>query len=205
MLNVFVLVIIAVIVAMTWSEGFWSNALSFINAIFAAMVATNVYEPAADFMEGKAPSLTYFWDFLMLWLVFAFSFGIFRAITEAISKTRVRFNKPADLGGRAAFGFLTAWIVVCLFVFSLHMAPLVRSAFGGQFAATPTSSNFFLSPDRLWLGFMQSRSQEGGALSRAEPVPFDPNSDFILKYGQRRQQFSEMPSMTVDSRGRRRR
>ncbi len=78
MLTVSVLVIVALIVSMTWSEGLWSNLLSMLNAFFAAIIATNVFEPAADFMDGQAPSLTYFWDFLMLWLIFGFVFGILR-------------------------------------------------------------------------------------------------------------------------------
>ena len=201
------LIIIAIVVAMTWSEGLWSNLLGFVNTLLAAIMATNLYEPAARFMEGKAPSLSYFWDYLCIWMLFAFLCGVLRAITEQISLTRVRFNKPVEIGGSAVFGFLTAWIVVCLFLFSLHTAPLVRSPFKGSFAAEPTSSNFFLSPDRLWLGFMQSRSEEGGALSRSTAVPFDPKSDYILKYGARRHQFSKMKTMTVDVRvaGRRRR
>jgi uncharacterized membrane protein required for colicin V production len=201
-LSVFIFVIIAIIVSMTWTEGLWGNLLAMVNAIFAAIIATNLFEPAARFMEDKAPSLTYFWDFLMLWLIFAFTLGIMRSLTDAISLTRIRFKMPIEQGGRALFGLLTAWVVVCFFVFSLHTAPLVRNSFGGAFAESPTSSNFFLSPDRLWLGFMQSRSE--GAFAKGTPTPFDPQSEFILKYGQRRDNFGEMPSMTVDTRNRRR-
>ena len=99
MLNVFVLVIVALIVSMTWSEGLWGNLLSMLNAFFAAIIATNVFEPAANFMDGQAPSLTYFWDFLMLWLIFGFTYGILRAITDQISPTRVRFKLPVEAGG----------------------------------------------------------------------------------------------------------
>lgn len=202
MLNVFVFGIIAIIVAMTWSEGFWSNLLSWLNATFAAIIATNLFEPAANFMESQAPSLTYFWDFIVLWVIFAFVFGALRATTDQLSTTQIRFKMPVEVAGRTIFGLLTAWVVVCFFLFSLHVAPLARTSFGKAFAVSPTSSNFFLSPDRLWLGFMQSRSKEGGALSRSTPVPFDPNSEFILKYGQRRHNFENMSKMTIDTRGR---
>jgi uncharacterized membrane protein required for colicin V production len=200
MLNIFVLVIVALVVSMTLSEGLWGNALSMINAIFAAFIATNLFEPAADFMDGQAPSLTYFWDFIMMWLIFAFTFGILRTITDQISPTRVRFKLPVEASGTILFGLLTGWVVVCFFMFSLHTAPLVRNHFGKAFGSAPDASNFFLDPDRLWLGFMQSRSK--GALSTSEPNVFDPQSEFILKYGERRQRFSELSGLTVDSRRR---
>lgn len=200
-LTIFVLVIIAIVVSMTWTEGLWGNLLSMVNAIFAAIIATNLFEPAAKFMDGRAPGLTYFWDFLMLWLIFAFTYGVLRSATDAISQTRIRFKMPVEQGGRAVFGLLTAWVVVCFFVFSLHTAPLVRNSFGGAFAESPTSTNFFLSPDRLWLGFMQSRSE--GAFAKGTPTVFDKESEFILKYGQRRHNFDKLPGMTIDTRGRR--
>lgn len=201
-LNISIFVIIAIIVAMTWSEGLWGNLLSLCNAVLAATIATNLFEPAADFMEGQAPGLTYFWDFLCFWMLFAFLFGIFRAITDQVSPTKVRFRIPLDVAGGGICGVLTAWVVVCIFVFSLHMAPTKRTSFGGAFGDSPTSSHFFMTPDLLWLGYAQSRSE--GALSRSEPRVFDEDSEFILKYGQRRQDLSGLPGLTVDSRGRRR-
>ena len=202
-LNLFVFVTVAVIVAMTWSEGFWGNALTFINTVFAAMIATNLFEPVADFLEGQAPGFTYFCDFLSLWLVFSVVLGVLRVITDQFSETRLRFKIPVEQAGRALFGLLTAWIVVCFFVFSLHTAPLARHCFGKAFGASPMATNFLMTPDRLWLGFMQSRSET--TFSRAQPVIFDPESDFILKYGQRRYQFQNLSKMTIDTRGRGRR
>ena len=203
MLTIFVVAIMAIIVSMTLTEGLWGNLLMWINAILAAIIATNLFEPAADFMESQAPSLTYFYDFLSLWLVFGFSYGFLRAFTDQISNTRVRFKMPVETGGRILFGVLTGWLVVCFFIFSLHTAPLVRNHFGKAFGKGPDTSNFFLDPDRLWLGFMQSRSE--GAFATSEPNGFDPNSEFILKYGERRHRFSQLPGMTVDTRGRARR
>jgi hypothetical protein len=200
-LNLFVLAIIAIIVSMTLTEGAWGNLLMTINALLAAIIATNLFEPAANFMDGQAPSLTYFWDFLMIWFIFGFSFGVLRALTDQISQTRVRFKIPVEATGRVFFGLVTGWIVVCLFMFSLHTAPLVRNHFGKAFGKAPDASNFFLDPDRLWLGFMQSRSE--GAFATNPPKVFDPQSEFILKYGERRQRFSELPGLSTDTRRRR--
>lgn len=204
MLTIFITAIMAVVIAMLWTEGLWGNALSMFNAFFAAVIASNLYEPLANFMESQAESLTYFWDFLAMWLIFAVAFAILRTMTDQISQTRVRFRLPVELGGRFAFGALTAWFVAVFVLFSLHTAPTVRSSFGGSFQPEPKASNFFVGPDKMWLGFLQSRSEEGGAMARSTPNPFDPNSEFILKYGQRRQTFAEMPTMAVKNpRGRR--
>jgi hypothetical protein len=80
------------------------------------------------------------------------------------------------------------------------------------FQQTPTSGNFLgMAPGKQWLAFMQSRSR--GALSRGEddqslrsPLPqdkdvnarvFDPESRFILKYHQRREDFESEPEYRV--------
>ena len=82
MLTIFVLAIIMTCIAMMLAEGLWSNSLSLVNAVFAAMIATNYFEPLADFMDGQAPSYTYFSDFLSLWLLFAFGFTLIREFTD---------------------------------------------------------------------------------------------------------------------------
>jgi hypothetical protein len=65
------------------------------------------------------------------------------------------------------------------------MAPLNSPAPLGAFA-TPTSRSFGpLAPDRLWLGFLYSRSR--GALAG---TPFDPKADFLLRYRDRRVKYS---------------
>ena len=195
MLMISVIVILAVCVAMTWTDGLWTNTLTCINAFFAAVVASNYYEPVASFMDEQLPSFTYFWDFLSLWALYALAFMVLRICTDQSSKTRVRFKLPVDRFGAGIAGLCIGWMVVCFFLFSVHLAPLSRSPFRGKFQETPTSSNFFLSPDRLWLGFLQSRSE--GAMSTIEPKVFDEESEFILKYGQRRQTFSKQKKMRV--------
>lgn len=197
MLTVFVLVILAVCVSMTLTEGLWGNTISLFNVIFAAIIASNYFEPVADYMTDWLPTLTYFWDFLSLWGLFMLSLLVIRITTDLISKTNVRFKLPVEQVGRIGFGFLIGWVTVCFFLFSLHTAPLKRNNFGGGFAKSPTSSNFFLSPDRLWLGFMQSRSE--GALATNPPNGFDAQSEFILKYGQRRHNFAKFPTLKVQA------
>jgi len=202
-LTIFVVVIILLIVAMTRTEGLWGILLLMINAIFAGLITMNVFEPMANFLDKQSEGLTYFWDFLSLWVIFAMTFAFLRTFTDSLSQTKVRFKFPLELSGSIIASLLTGWIVVCFFLFSLHTAPLGRNSFGKAFAVSPDAANFFLSPDRLWLGFTQSRS--AGALSKSTPTVFDPDSEFILKYGQRRYEFEKLPSLTIDTRGRRRR
>jgi hypothetical protein len=194
-LYIFVIIIIAICVAMTWTQGLWTNLISLFNAAFAGVFASNYFEPLAQFLESQAESYTYFWDFLSIWMIFSFAFLVLRTATDGFSKTRVRFRLPVETFGSPIAAALTGWVVVSVFLFSLHTAPLPRNSFGGAFQKTPTSSNFPLSPDRLWLGFLQSRSE--GVLATAEKNVFDPNSEFILRYGERRERFSQEKTMRV--------
>ena len=185
-------------VAMLWNEGMWSNALTLINAVLAALVATNYFEPAAAALDksGRLPTYTYLLDYLVLWGIFFVAFTVFRAFTDAISKYRVRFKLPVEQAGRVIFAAATGWVLVCLALMTLHTAPLARTSFRGSFQQEPLSNNFLgMAPDRMWLGFVQSRSM--GALSSDPPVVFDPQSEFIMKYGSRRENFSKEPEIRV--------
>jgi hypothetical protein len=200
-LTIVLVIVFLVCLAMMWNEGMWTNALAVINVTLAAMLATNYFEPLADQLENWLPSYTYLCDFLSLWLIFAVSYSLLRFCTDYLSKYRVRFKMPVEHAGRVLFAAWTGWLMICFTTTTLHTAPLARTAFNGTFQVDPKSNNFLMwAPDRMWLAFMQSRSQ--GALSRGGPSAgssrypadqgkrvFDPRSEFILKYGARRQQF----------------
>ena len=195
-LNVLSFLIIFIVVAMMWQEGMWSNALTFVNVVLAALLATNYFEPAADFLEKQAPSYTYLWDFIAIWLLFFVIFCVLRAVTDTISRHRVRFKMPVEMAGRIGFAVLTAATIIGFFSMSLHTAPLARTAAKGGFQKQPMSGNFLgLAPGRKWLAFVQSRSR--GPLSQVDETgtngvrEFDPKSEFVLKYGQRRQNLSD--------------
>ena len=188
------LIVIFIVISMLFPDGFWSNTLAFFNVLFAAMLATNYFEPLADFLESKAPSFTYIWDFLSLWLIFALAYAILSSISLAISKHRVRFKLPLEMGGRVAMAALIAAVVCGFFNMTMHTAPLVRNPVKGGFQSTPMDGNFLgLAPSRKWLGFVQSRSR--GALSGSEE--FDAKSEFVLKYGQRRADLEDQMKRTA--------
>jgi hypothetical protein len=200
----FLFLIFLIVAASLWFQGLWSAGLSLINILLAAMIATNFYEPIAAAIEGIDSSFTYLLDFTVLWIVFAFTFGILRLFTDIFSKTRVYFDMPVEMAGRSLLAVWAAWLFVCFTAFSLHMAPLNSPTPMGAWKS-PDSGVFF-NADRLWLRFMHSRSK--GALARGNPsVPqypgddevqaFDPFGEFILKYRQRRENYANAEGMRV--------
>jgi hypothetical protein len=189
-------VIFIVCLAMLWNEGMWSNALTLVNTVLAALVATNYFELVADFLDKQQPTYTYVWDFLSLWGLFALTYALLRAFTDTISRHRVRFKMPVEQAGRLSFAAATGWVMICFTLMTLHTAPLAQTAFRGSFQPQPMSNDFLgMAPDRMWLGFVQSRSR--GALSLSNPNVFDPSGEFILKYGSRRDNFSKQPELRV--------
>ena len=205
------ILIFLAIVAATWFMGLWSNLLTLINLILAAMIATNIYEPICDAIERSGgEGMTYLLDFLILWGVFVVVFVLLRLGTDLLSKFQVKFNFVVELIGRSVLSIWIAITFLSFALFTLHTAPLPVTPFGG-FQASPESKGL----DRLWLGFAQSRSRGAFAEFRngwflpeykEEEHPkdagknrrvFDSKSDFIFKYHDRRRLFKEQEGFTV--------
>jgi len=187
------------IFASVMNEGLWSNAITFINIVTAALLATNFFEPLAEWFEKKFPNLDYFWDIVSLWLVFAVAFGLMRTMTDLVSRVRVRFKKPVNQAGSWFFAAWIAWVTVCFTMMTLHTAPLSRNFMDGAFR--PEDRMLYgLGPDRLWLGFMQRMSL--GPLARwasdsnPEEYVFDPRSKFMPMYATRRDEYAATETFT---------
>ena len=114
---------------------------------------------------------------------------IFRALTDVVSKVRVRFLKVVDLAGSVVLSLCIGWVMVGFTLVSLHAAPLAQYPLLGSFQ--PQNNMFFglLAPDREWLGF--TRYQSWGPYCRSvNREHFDQclfPSDFIEKQLERRQ------------------
>jgi hypothetical protein len=194
-------------VAALYIEGTWSNAVRLVNVVTAGLLAFNFFEPLAGWLSGMAPSFTYFWDFLSLWLLFAAFMIVFRVATDLLSRVKVRFLKIADRIGSGVFAVAVGWVMVCFTAATLHTAPLARNFLRGSFQPQNTTFVGVLpAPDRVWLAFVQkvSRGQFGRAQSSQElakneygavddetdevrkMAEFDRQSEFVLKYRQRR-------------------
>ena len=193
MMFLLLFVIFAATTAALWFQGLWSGLVTLVNMILAMIIATSFYEPAASAIEGLgAQSWTYLLDFVVLWLLFFLAYGILRGVSDSLSNERVKFDPPIEMGGRSILAAVCGWIMVCFVAFSLHMAPLNSATPVGAWS-TPSSRTFGpVSPDRLWLGFMHSRSQ--GALAGNV---FDPGGEFLLKYHDRRGKYAKEQAMRV--------
>lgn len=193
MMFLLLLVIFAAVTAAMWFQGFWNGMVTLVNLILAMVIATSFYEPASTAIEGfGAQSWTYLLDFVVLWLLFFVAYSILRSATDSLSTERVKFDLPIEMGGRSVLAAICGWIVVCFVAFSLHMAPLNSPTPLGAWS-TPSSRTFGpVSPDRLWLGFLHSRSQ--GALAGNI---FDPDGEFMLKYHDRRDKYAKEQAMRV--------
>ncbi|HEY5314354.1 MAG TPA: hypothetical protein VIK18_17605 [Pirellulales bacterium] len=183
---ILLLVLFILIAALLFPSGLWGNAINLVNVVTAALLATNFWEPVAGWIKGVMPSAVYIVDIFVLWLLFAlFAFGL-RFATDAVSKYKLRFPKPVEMGGSVLFAAWTSWVVICFGTMTLHTAPLAREFMSGGFQ--PEQPSFFgFSPDRLWLGFVQTESE--GAFARGGDHIFDPNGEFMPKYAERRAQF----------------
>jgi hypothetical protein len=177
-------------------SGLWSNTITLVNVLTAGLLATNYFEPLADYFEKEAPGGAYVWDFLAIWLIFGIAFSVLRVITDYMSQIKVRFFVPVEKVGGIVMAVWVSWIMVCFTTMTLHTAPLARSFLDGSFAPTPTARMFFgTGPDQVWLGWVHRESK--GPLSRlGKPAPFDAAGEFILKYGNRREEFEGQLTLT---------
>jgi hypothetical protein len=212
MLTAILLFIMLLVVLTLWWQGLWGNAITLINVTFAAMFATNLFEPVVWLFdnENSPSSFTYLLDFLVLWGLFTMSLFFFRLLTDFLSRYRVRFNVYVENIGRTVLSFWIAWLVVCFTCFTLHTAPLGAAPFLESFQSSPETRNFllFFSPDRQWMAFVQSRSREAlrrSGMPKTEEFEiddvyrvFDQNGDFIPRYHHRREMFEEEDGYRVN-------
>jgi hypothetical protein len=188
------LVIFIACFASLMNNGVWSNTLSLVNVLTAGLLATNYFEPLADLLDKQEPAYTYAWDFLAIWLIFGLSMTALRVATDYLSPVRVRFLPPVEKVGGILMAVWVSWVVLCFTTMTLHTAPLARRFLGDSFRPEPSSKVLFgLDPDLVWLGWVHRESK--GSLSRWDKVvPFDGKGDFVLRYGERRENFEKQLS-----------
>ncbi|MGQ9505280.1 MAG: CvpA family protein [Thermogutta sp.] len=125
------LVVIAACVGFLFREGMWGNFIRTVNVMFAGILATNFFEPLARLLEDMiGPNLTYFYDFLGFWLLYAIFFIVLHLATSAASRVKVRFNHYVDRTFSVIFSLSIGLTLVSMILFSLHLAPLGTKPFG---------------------------------------------------------------------------
>lgn len=213
-MELLLLILFFVIIAgLLWYSGFWGAVIGTVNIVLAACFASAFFEPMANRLEYSNPTTqtyAYLVDIVVLWGLFVLAALFIRAATESFSAVRLRFDPVTEMIGRSVMALVGAWIFICFAQFTLLTAPLPTSA---------SHEGSMLSPDRVWLGFLQSRSR--GALSEYEDVSylteyktlkgiaehpddadldarvFDPRGLFEQKYRERRSRFSEQKTQRV--------
>lgn len=196
LLGVFFILVFVAVFASVMLGGLWSNTITLINFMLAGLIATNYFEPVADYLDKNAPSFTYAWDFVAIWLVFGLTMVVLRAATDYLSKIKVRFFLPVEKAGGIVMAIWVSWLAVCFTAATMHTAPLARHFLGGDFQLTPDAKMFFgLAPDRMWLAWMYKESST--TLSRFGGArPFDAKGDYIVKYSNRRGEFEDQLTFT---------
>jgi hypothetical protein len=195
-LNLCLVIIFLVCLLMSLASGLWGNLIMIFNVILAALIATNYFEPLAGWLDGQMSSYTFVLDFVSIWLIFALAIVILRAITDTLSRVKVRFKKPVELVGGLVCGGIVGWLMICFTLFSLHTAPLGVTFLGGGF--NPGAKMFFgMAPDQQWLKFAREQSNpDNGPLTAGEP--FEPLR-YMLFYAGRRAQFQLQPEIRTKS------
>jgi hypothetical protein len=177
------ILVLGACVGCLFRDGIWSNALRLVNVIFAGLLAMNFYEFVASWLTNFSEDFHTFvamWDFLAFWACFVVFVVVFRAITDSVSKVRVRFLQIVDLYGGIALSLCVGWIMVGITLTSLHLSPLAQYPLLGSFQ--PQNSMLFgLNPDREWLGFTryQSKSQFCRPVSEEQLEEYAFPKDFI--------------------------
>jgi hypothetical protein len=178
-LLLFLFGIFFICMAMLWTEGLWSNAITYVNVILAAMLAMNYWEEAATALEEQMPKATFLWDIIAVWLLFFFIMGSLRGATAALSKHKVRFHRLMETFGNMAMSVLVASTLTAFAAWTLHLAPLAPAPFRGA-----SLSGF---PGSVWASAMSFSSR--GSMTGGTQFPSDGHAG---RYIQRRQTLDTM-------------
>jgi len=188
MMGVLVLGIVGACVGFLFGDGIWSNAIRLVNLIFAGLLTMTFFEPAAAFISGYQEDIhtfAAFLDFLTFWTCFVFFMAIFLAVTDKVSRVRVRFLQIAERIGGPLLAACIGWVMAGIVLASLHAAPLAEYPMLGTFQ--PQANMFFgmFAPDREWLGF--TKYQSGGTFYCGHEY----TPDFIKNNDQRRKMLEQ--------------
>jgi uncharacterized membrane protein required for colicin V production len=196
---VFYAVVIFAGLAMMVREGLWSNTITLVTIIVAGLVAFGFYSPLVVYLNEEVTDgqHTYWLDFAVIWALYFVTFAIFRTLTGAASKTRMRFKHPIDPVGGPIVGLIAAWVLAAFTLATLHVSPMPKSAFGGKLATRGevTTASPLFSPDAAWLRFVERMSKANAiSSSNTEEVTA---SNWVGIYNDRRAAFEKSDKFIV--------
>lgn len=205
------------IVTISWFLGLWSNLITTMNMLLSGFIATSFFEPLASYLDkpvvggppaiGSLATYTYLLDMIAFWLLFIISLLVLRALTDFLSRYRMKFNIWVEVVGRSITAIWIGWLFVMITAFSFQISPLPNSAV----QSTPQGGTFMgLAPDRMWIALVQSRSRGALARSRFSDAPqhpddvggnyetFDSKGDLIYRYHSRREKLASLDALRVN-------
>ena len=165
MITLLIILMFVAVVGSTWWFGIWSNCITLINVILAGLIASSFYEGVAIKL-GEKMGYKDLIDFIAVWILFALSFILLRALTDMTSSRKLNFSPVVEMIGQSVLSIWIACVFLSFTLFTLHLSPLTPD----DFQASPTDSTLGIGPDRMWLAFVQSRSR--GALSASKEANF---------------------------------
>lgn len=180
--------------AMYIDKGLWNNTLATMNIVISGLLAFGFYAPAARMAaENGLSSFTYLLDFLFVWTVYTVAFLVlYRVMSGALSKTRMRFKNPIDSVGGPLMAGVAGWIMMCFVAATLHMSPFGKDAFGGVF--TGSSRAPITNPDVMWLNIAEnvlSPSHLGGSSTFTQ-------GGYIKDFNEQRKALGKQEGLLVD-------
>jgi hypothetical protein len=183
-------VVFLICVAFTWNEGAWNNVVTLLMALLSGLFATNYYGWMATYLTFTSGFLvpytgraSYLWDIFSFWFIFGITFLILRSVADRLSKFKLRFRKPVEIGTNILMSLSISALMVTFFLFTVHIAPLSRHPFGSAFQETPDQEG----PSRIWMRLADYWSMGIGPLSNLGTVNrFGSSQDFIDKHYWRR-------------------
>jgi len=186
------LAILAAFIGFGIRDGAWGAFIRAWNILFAGLLATNFFEPAARFLEDTVGSeLTYFYDFLAFWGVFAVCMVILHSLTAVISRVSLKLNIYVDRTFAVLSALSSASTFQALLLFSLHFAPLGPAPFGTSLVddnGLPLGLRWGLLASMMSRGSLsRSVSAEEAAAYGAEIAAF-PGRNNIFEVYQKRQE-----------------
>ena len=127
------MVAVLLILGMTYalmSEGLWGAALMFFNALFAALITMNCYEPLAQVIGTNVSFLSGYADALCILLIFTVTLLLMRLATEAMAPSMIRFPAPVFHLGRIIFGFAGSMVTMGVLLLALDASPVNKKILG---------------------------------------------------------------------------
>lgn len=158
MIDILLILIFALVTWAVAGEGPYGAALVLISIVLSGLLAMNLFEPAAEMLQGIMGSYEWQhrWDIVAFLGIFSLSVWGLREATDRIMPTTL------EVAGlvyefRWLLGAGAGYAMVAILLTSLHIAPLSREFIGFR----PERSNLLdtMAPDRQWLGFTQYVSE----------------------------------------------